>query len=174
MKINGTIWRYDQQVRATDLVPGRYDYIKLTDWTECSTHVLEDLDPEFLANVRPGDMIVGGSGFGAGHAHYFQQAFEGPRWLGVGGYLAEGFDPIFVLSAIGAGMPCWTVPGILDFVAHRDEVTCDLSAGTVVNHTAGTTCEFRPVARQVIDVLEAGGLDMLTVRRLGLEAGATA
>jgi 3-isopropylmalate/(R)-2-methylmalate dehydratase small subunit len=170
--LEGRVWKYAQQVRATDLVPARYDYIKLTDWTECSTHVLEDLDPDFRANVQPGDLIVGGQGFGAGHAHYFQQAFEGPRWLGVGGYLAESFDPIFLLSALGAGMPCWNVPGILDFVNGADRISCDLATGTIVNHTAGTVAQFRPVAPEVIEVLEVGGLDQLTVRRLGLGAKA--
>ncbi|MDP1736190.1 MAG: hypothetical protein Q8L23_01985 [Caulobacter sp.] len=168
MILEGRVWKYAQQVRATDLVPSRYDYIKLTDWTECSTHVLEDLDPDFRANVRPGDLIVGGHGFGAGHAHYFQQAFEGPRWLGVGGYLAESFDPIFLLSAIGAGMPCWGVPGILSFVRNGDLIRCDFAAGTVVNPATGATAQHRPVAPEVIEVLDAGGLDKLTVRRLGL------
>jgi 3-isopropylmalate/(R)-2-methylmalate dehydratase small subunit len=166
--LEGRIWRYAQQVRATDLVPARYDYIKLTDWTECSTHVLEDLDPGFRENMRRGDLIVGGLGFGAGHAHYFQQAFEGPRWLGVGGYLAESFDPIFMVSAIGAGMPCWTVPGILAIVDTGDRVKCDMATGTIENQTAGTTAQYRPVASEVVEVLEAGGLDPLTVRKLGL------
>ena len=168
MILEGRVWKYAQQVRATDLVPSRYDYIKLTDWTECSTHVLEDLDPRFRADVRPGDLIVGGTGFGAGHAHYFQQAFEGPRWVGVGGFLAESFDPIFLLSAIGAGMPCWTVPGILATVNIGDEVRCDLRAGTIVNRSTDTVAPFRPLAPEVIEVLEAGGLDQLTVQKLGL------
>jgi 3-isopropylmalate/(R)-2-methylmalate dehydratase small subunit len=166
--LEGRVWKYAQQLRATDLVPSRYDYIKLTDWTECSTHVLEDLDPGFRADVRPGDLIVAGGGFGAGHAHYFQQAFEGPRWLGVGGFLAESFDPIFLLSAIGAGMPCWTVPGILLQVSGGDEVECDLRTGRVVNRSTNTIFHFRPLAPEVIEVLEAGGLDRLTVRKLGL------
>lgn len=170
MILEGRVWRYAQQVRATDLVPARYDYIKLTDWTECSTHVLEDLDPKFRAEVLRGDLIVGGRGFGAGHAHYFQQAFEGPRWLGVGGYLAESFDPIFLVSAIGAGMPCWNAPGILDLVARGDRIRCDLVTGGVSNETAGTTARYRPLAPEVIEVLEAGGLEKLTARRLGLGA----
>lgn len=168
MILEGRIWKYDQQVRATDLVPSRYDYLKLTDWTECSTHVLEDLDPGFRAQVHPGDLVVGGRGFGAGHAHYFQQAFEGPRWAGVGGFLAEGFDPIFLLSAVGAGMPCWTVPGILETVTTGDEVTCDLRAGTIANRSTDRVTQFRPLAPEVVEVLEAGGLDLLTVQRLGL------
>jgi 3-isopropylmalate/(R)-2-methylmalate dehydratase small subunit len=170
--LEGRIWRYDQQVRATDLVPARFDYIKLTDWTECSTHVLEDLDPGFRSAMRRGDLIVGGRGFGAGHAHYFQQAFEGPRWLGVGGYLAESFDPIFMVSAIGAGMPCWTVPGILDFVKSGDEVRCDMAMGDIENRTADTRIQYRAVAPEVVEVLEAGGLDPLTVRKLGLGVAA--
>lgn len=172
MILEGRIWRYNQQVRATDLVPARYDYIKLTDWTECSTHVLEDLDPEFRETMRRGDLIVGGKGFGAGHAHYFQQAFEGPRWLGVGGYLAESFDPIFMVSAIGAGMPCWTLPGILDLVQTGDEVRCDMASGKIDNLTTGTSAQYRAVAPEVVEVLEAGGLDPLTVRKLGLGAAA--
>ena len=168
MILEGRVWKYAQQVRATDLVPSRYDFIKLTDWTECSTHVLEDLDPGFIEKMHHGDLIVGGKGFGAGHAHYFQQAFEGPRWLGVGGYLAESFDPIFMVSAIGAGMPCWSLPGILDFVNTGDRLRCDLTSGTILNLKTGKTAQFRAVAPEVVEVIEAGGLDKLTVRKLGL------
>ena len=170
MILRGRVWKYDQQLRATDIVPSRYDYIKLTDWTECSTHVLEDLDPSFRDGVRPDDLIVGGIGFGAGHAHYYQQAFEGPRWLGVGGFLAESFDPIFLPSAMGAGMPCWTVPGILGMVSHGDEVECGLATGTIVNLTTNTTTQVRPLAPEAIEVLEAGGLDQLTLQKLGIAA----
>jgi len=172
MIIEGRAWKYDKQVRAVDLVPGRYDYIKLTDWTECATHVLEDLEPGFPDAVARGDLIIGGTGFGAGHAHYFQQAFEGPRWLGVGGYLADSFDPIFMISAIGAGMPCWTVPGILALMDKGDRIRADLIAGTVENLTAGTATQFRALAPEVIEILEAGGLERLTVRKLGLGAPA--
>ena len=170
MILEGRVWKYAQQVRATDLVPSRYDYIKLTDWTECSTHVLEDLDPRFQAEVRPGDLIVGGIGFGAGHAHYFQQAFEGSKRAGVGAFLAEGFDPIFLISAVGAGMPCWTVPGILRLVNDGDKLECDLRTGRIVNRSSNISADFRSVAPEVIEVLEAGGLDQLTVRKLGLRA----
>ena len=64
------------------------------------------------------------------------------------------------------------MPGILDFVNGGDRITCDLATGTVLNHSAGTTAQYRPVAPEVIEVLEVGGLDKLTVQRLGLSARA--
>lgn len=166
MILEGRVWRYAQQLRAVDLVPSRYDFIKLTDWTEAASHVLEDLDPEFRSRVQKGDIIVGGRAFGSGHAHYFQQAFEGAKWLGVGGFLGESFDPIFIISAIGAGMPCWSLPGILDFVGHGDRIRADMSTGVIQNETAGTKSQYRPISKEVIEILDAGGLDALTINRL--------
>lgn len=55
-------------------------------------------------------------------------------------------------------------------VSGGDEVECDLQSGVIVNRSANTSAHFRPLAPEVIEVLEAGGLDQLTVRRLGLGA----
>jgi len=61
---------------------------------------------------------------------------------------------------------------ILDFVTGGGRISCDLAAGTVVDHSTGRTAQCRPVAPEVVEVLESGSLDKLTVERLGLSAKA--
>ena len=61
----GRVWKYGDNVNTDVLYPGRYTY-QILPPEEMAKHALEDLDPEFAANVRPGDVIVAGKNFGCG------------------------------------------------------------------------------------------------------------
>ncbi|MDP7545210.1 MAG: 3-isopropylmalate dehydratase, partial [Anaerolineales bacterium] len=59
------IWKYGDNVNTDVIFPGKYTYT-LRDPAEMAAHALEDLDPNFAANVQPGDIIVAGKNFGNG------------------------------------------------------------------------------------------------------------
>ena len=57
--ISGRAWVYGDDVNTDVIFPGKYTYT-LTAPEELAAHALEDLDPAFAREVRPGDVIVGG------------------------------------------------------------------------------------------------------------------
>ena len=83
MEIRGRAWKYGDNVNTDVLFPGKYTYTA-KGREEIAGHALEDLDPAFAANVRAGDLIVGGRNFGCGSSR--EQARDLPglqrRWRG--------------------------------------------------------------------------------------------
>ncbi|MGC8780997.1 MAG: aconitase/3-isopropylmalate dehydratase large subunit family protein, partial [Anaerolineae bacterium] len=51
---SGRVWKYGDDVNTDVIFPGKYTYT-IKDEAEMAKHALEDLDPSFAANVRPGD-----------------------------------------------------------------------------------------------------------------------
>jgi len=52
----GRVWKYGNDVNTDVIFPGKYTYKIMSD-QEMASHALEDLDPEFAKNVKPGDDI---------------------------------------------------------------------------------------------------------------------
>ena len=61
----GTVWKYGDDVNTDVIFPGKYTYTLRT-VDEIKAHALEDLDPSFAREVRPGDLIFAGRNFGCG------------------------------------------------------------------------------------------------------------
>lgn len=168
MIIDGNVWKYGNDVGCTDIVPARHDKAGMQrDWDECSKHLLEDLDPTFAGAVQRGDVIVGGTQLGAGHAHYYMAAIMGIYTAGVSAFLADSVAALYFRAAIDAGMAAWSYPGISDFVSTGDRLHLDLRTGHAENRTTGAVKDFGPVSSIVLDILDAGGADAWALRRVG-------
>src|SRR3989304_5905724 len=79
-------WVYGDHVNTDVIFPGRYTYT-LRAPEELAAHALEDLDPTFAANVRPGDVIVAGRNWGCGSSR--EQAVTALKGKGVGAIVAQ-------------------------------------------------------------------------------------
>lgn len=171
MIVAGRIWKLGENVGATDLLPARYDKQGMSrQWDECAKHILEDARPDLAERVRPGDIVVAGAGFGAGHAHYYSAAVMGCKTAGVAAFLVDGIGGLFQRACIDFGMPAWTMKGIAGFVAEGDELRIDLATGEGANLSTGTTQRFAPVAPLILDILAAGGSEPWALRRVGATA----
>ncbi len=65
-------------------------------------HVLEDLDPNYPNRIQSGDILVGGTNFGATSSR--EQAVKVMRQLGVGTVLAKSFSRLFYRNALNNGL----------------------------------------------------------------------
>ncbi|GAA1200219.1 3-isopropylmalate dehydratase [Prauserella alba] len=116
---------------------------------------MQAYDPDFVDEVEPGDVIVGGRNFGYGHPHY--PPLVALRNLGVAAVVAESFSPGFWRGETYNGMPLITAPGITDHVRRWDPVEVDWRKARVTLPTAGTTLEGTPPSERVTKIIEAGG-----------------
>lgn len=166
MKLAGRVWKLPDNVAATDLLPAAYDrHASRGEWKECAPHVLEELRPDFSDGCQPGDIIVAGANFGAGHAHYHRGGALGCRSAGVAALLADGLNGLFMRCAIDEGYPIWPIPGISDFVADGDLIEVDLATGHARNATHGTEMTFKPCDPAILDILAAGSVMQWSVNR---------
>jgi 3-isopropylmalate/(R)-2-methylmalate dehydratase small subunit len=152
--IKGKVWKYGDDVNTDVIFPGRYTYT-VTDPAEIAAHALEDLDPEFAKNVKPGDIVVAAKNFGCGSSR--EQAALGLKYAGVAAVVAASFARLFFRNAINAGLPTVVCPEAVVHVAAGDEVTIDFEAGELTT-ADGSSYKFASLPPEVIGILEAGGL----------------
>ena len=168
MKFVGRVWKLGDNVGATDLLAAQYDKAASTGKAdECAKHVLESLRPDFQAEKKPGDIIIGGVNLGAGHAHYHRGAVLGSRTAGVSALLAETINGLFLRGAIDDGYPVWGFRGIHEFVNDGDRLEIDVSTGEARNITQGTARRFEPMAKPILGILNAGSSVKWALERVG-------
>lgn len=154
--LNGrAAWVFDTDDFDIDLIIGVRN-IKITDLDELVTLLMSDYEPGFAAQVKPGDLLIGGSNFGYGHPHY--PAMRAMRHLGVAGVIAESFSPGFFRGEISMGFPLVTCPGIVQAVQRWDALSVDWAAGEVHNQRSGQRLPIHPLSAAERGTLAAGGL----------------
>ncbi len=143
---------YGDNIDTDRIIPGKYT--KTLDLSELARHVLVDLDPEFAARVRPGDILVAGKNFGAGSSR--EQAPLAIKAAGVAVVVASSFARIFFRNAVNIGLPVVEVGTHQIQTGHELEV--DLGRGQVTDRTAGVTYQATQMPQVMVHILEAGGL----------------
>jgi len=157
----GRIWKYGDNVNTDVIFPGKYTYALMPP-EEMARHALEDLDPGFAQNVKPGDVIVAGRNFGCGSSR--EQAAACLKFAGVQAVIAKSFARIYFRNAINLGLPVLQCPEAVDHVETGEEMEIDFTQSEI--RTAKGTFKFPPLPDSVIGILEAGGLIEYTKKKL--------
>lgn len=165
----GRAWVYGDNVNTDVIIPARYLFT--TDAQELARHCLEDLDPRFAAEVRPGDVLVAGRNFGCGSSR--EHAPIAIKAAGVRCVVAASFARIFFRNAINVGLPILECPEAAAAIRHGDQVEVDLTTGEIRDLTTGQAFRARPLPEFVREIVAAGGLIPYARRRLAA-AGAAA
>ena len=163
--IQGRVWKYGDGINTDVIFPGKYTYT-ISAGSEMARHALEDLDPAFAPNVRPGDVIVAGRNWGNGSSR--EQAVTCLTQAGVSGVIAVSFARIWYRNAINNGLPAITCPAAVAALTQGDRVEIDLAAG-VIKSQAGQF-PFPPFAPSVQAIIADGGLIPHLKKRLAAGA----
>jgi 3-isopropylmalate/(R)-2-methylmalate dehydratase small subunit len=162
-KITGRVWKYGDDVNTDVIFAGKYTY-SISDRKDMAQHALEDLDPAFAQQVRPGDIIVAGKNWGCGSSR--EQAVICLKEAGVGAIVARSFARIYFRNCINEALPIVTCDAV-DGVESGQEISIDFAQGRV--STPGGEYSFPPLPSEVLAILEAGGLIAYVRRQLGVE-----
>jgi 3-isopropylmalate/(R)-2-methylmalate dehydratase small subunit len=157
----GRVWKYGDGVDTDVIYAGKYTYRELEP-AEMARHALEDLDPSFAKNVKPGDVIVAGKNFGCGSSR--EQAASCLRYAGVQAVVAKSFSRIYFRNAINLGLAVLQSQDAPDALKTGDEVEINIAAGTIASGERIFT--FFPLPASVIGIVEAGGLIEWTKKKL--------
>jgi 3-isopropylmalate/(R)-2-methylmalate dehydratase small subunit len=119
-------------------------------------YLLEALDPDFAASVRPGDLLVAGRNFGCGSA--MEVAATVIVAAGIRAVIAQTFARTFYRNAINNGL----VPIECDTTSILEgdplSIGLDGSGLAVTNDRTGDRVAGRPLPPIMLAILEAGGL----------------
>ena len=154
MQFEGRTWRYGDDINTDVLIPARY--LSTSDPVELAKHALEDLDANFVKEVKEGDIIVGGKNFGCGSSR--EHAPIAIKTAGVSCVIASSFARIFFRNSINLGLPILECPEAVEHAEAGDVLRVDLAAGTIENTTTGMTYQAKPFPDAVMKIIQAGGL----------------
>ena len=141
-------------INTDEIIPARY--LNTDEEAELAKHCLEDLDPDFVKKVKPGDVIVAGEDFGCGSSR--EHAVWAIRGAGVQTVIAKSFARIFYRNAINNGFYLIESPDALEKISDGDELEIDFKAGLIKNRAAGIDIKFAPLPGFALEIIEAGGL----------------
>lgn len=165
MILRGRCWVFGDQIDTDVLAPGPYMRKSLP---ELASHCLEAVDPQFASNVRQGDIVIGGIGFGIGSSR--EQAVQALGQLGVGAVVAQSFARIFFRNAINLGLPALSCATIR--ATTGDDVEVRPVEGLIINHSRQMRFDCEPIPDQLMAVVAAGGLMPWLEQRLHGRTGA--
>jgi 3-isopropylmalate/(R)-2-methylmalate dehydratase small subunit len=155
--IKGRVWKYGDDVNTDVIFPGKYTYT-VSDPSEMSQYALEDLDPSFSENVKPGDIIVAGKNWGCGSSR--EQAVTCLKESLLGGIIAVSFARIYYRNCLNAALPALICAEVVAAVQDGDVLEIDFSTGVIHSpHGSHPFASFPDVVKKIID---AGGLIQYT------------
>ena len=152
--LQGKAFVYGANIDTDQIYPA--PLLTLTDPEDVGRHALEGVDPDFVRECRPGDMVVAATNFGCGSSR--EHAAVTLKAAGVSVVLASSFGRIFYRNAINLGLPALVCPGIHTAVSRGDVLSVDVATGVVVNETTGRILQAEPLSEYVLNILNHGGI----------------
>src|SRR5512140_361531 len=144
----GKAWTFGENMNTDEIIPGRFNIT--IDPLELAKNVFCEVKPEYAANVRQGDVIVGGQHFGCGSSReHAPIAIKGSQAKCI---IAPSFARIFFRNAINIGLPILECPEAAADIAEGDEVEVDLATGQITNVTRGHNYQARPLPDFVLKI----------------------
>lgn len=155
-------FRYGDHVDTDVIIPARY--LTSDDAETLAAHAMEDLDPSFATEVRPGDVVFAGDNFGCGSSR--EHAPIALKAAGVSAVVAASFARIFFRNAINTGLPVLVSPEAVAATEAGDIVVLDAAAGVITNVTKGASFTAESLPPFIVAIVEAGGLVPWVSRRV--------
>lgn len=154
MKAHGKVFRYGSNVDTDVIIPARY--LNTSDNQELAQHCMEDIDVDFIKNVKVGDIIVAEKNFGCGSSR--EHAPIAIKTAGVSCVIAVDFARIFYRNAINIGLPILECEEAVAGIEAGDEVAVDFDTGMITNITKNTTYQGQAFPEFMQKIIAAGGL----------------
>ena len=151
---NGSVFKYPDNVDTDVIIPARH--LNTQDAKELAAHCMEDIDKDFIHNVKDGDIMVGGWNFGCGSSR--EHAPMVIKESGISCVIAKTFARIFYRNAINIGLAILECPEASEKIDSGDEVAIDFDTGVITNLTKGETYQANPFPDFIKKIIQAGGL----------------
>ena len=117
---------------------------------------MEDIDIDFVKNVKAGDIIVANYNFGCGSSR--EHAPIAIKESGISCVIAKTFARIFYRNAINIGLPILECEEASDKIDAGDEVAIDFDTGVITNLTKNETYQAQPFPAFIKQIIQDGGL----------------
>ena len=154
MKIEGRIWKFGSDVDTDAIIPARY--LNQSDPKELAKHVMEDERPEFLGEVKSGDILLADKNFGCGSSR--EHAPLALKAAGVSCIIAKTFARIFYRNSLNLGLPLLESREASEGIKDGDRVQVNLSTGEILDLPQNRKFRANPIPAFMQELLKDGGL----------------
>ncbi len=154
MNAHGTVHKYGDNVDTDVIIPARY--LNTASHQELAAHCMEDIDKDFVKNVKNGDIIVANKNFGCGSSR--EHAPIAIKASGISCVIASTFARIFYRNAINIGLAILECDQAAQEIRGGDEVRVDFDTGVIENVTTGKTYQAQPFPPFIQNIVTKGGL----------------
>ena len=154
MKAQGFVHKYGSNVDTDVIIPARY--LNTSVHSELAAHCMEDIDRDFVHNVKEGDIIVADKNFGCGSSR--EHAPIAIKASGISCVIAASFARIFYRNAINIGLAILECPEASGDIQNGEEVSVDFDTGVITSLTTGKTYKAQPFPPFIQNIIQKGGL----------------
>jgi len=161
MKFKGHAHKFGNDVNTDEIIPARY--LHTIDPKELAAHCMEDADPNFVKNLKDGDIIVAGDNFGCGSSR--EHAPVAIKGSGVSCVIAASYARIFYRNAINIGLPILVSKEAAADVKQGDALEIDTHKGIIVNVTQKREYVSDVYPEFIQKIIQADGLMNYIKRR---------
>lgn len=154
VRIRGKSWKFGKNIDTDAIIPARH--CNTSDPNELALHCMEDASPDFVHNIKRGDIIVADSNFGCGSSR--EVAPLTIKAAGISAVIAKSFARIFFRNAINIGLPILECTEAVDGIQEGDEVEVEPSLGIIRNLTRDEEYQSTPFPEFLQAIIDRGGL----------------
>ena len=153
MVLRGNAHKFGDDINTDYIISGKYKF-KTLDMQELSTHLMEDIDPEFYRKIKKGDLIVAGKNFGCGSSR--EQAPLVIKHAGISAVIAKSFARIFFRNGINVGLVL--IEADTDGIDTGDMIEVDVEKGELKNLTKKSVVKSTVLPDFMLEIIKAGGV----------------
>lgn len=154
MNAHGTVHKFGDNVDTDVIIPARY--LNTSSHSELAAHCMEDIDKDFVKNVKQGDIMVAEKNFGCGSSR--EHAPIAIKASGVSCVIASTFARIFYRNSINIGLPILECDEAAKDIKDGDTVSVNFDTGVITNDTTGKTYQAEPFPEFIQNIIAKGGL----------------
>ena len=154
MNAHGTVHKFGDNVDTDVIIPARY--LNTSSHSELAAHCMEDIDKDFVKNVKQGDIMVAEKNFGCGSSR--EHAPIAIKASGVSCVIASTFARIFYRNSINIGLPILECEEAAKDIKDGDTVSVNFDTGVITNDTTGKTYQAEPFPEFIQNIIKKGGL----------------
>jgi len=152
MIANGKVHKYGDNIDTDVIIPARY--LNTSDPEELKLYCMQDIDADFVKNVKVGDIMVAGKNFGCGSSR--EHAPIAIKAAGISCIIAESFARIFYRNAINIGLPIIESPEAAQAMQNGETVSIDFDKGEIT--VGAQTFSVPPFPPFIQNIIKHGGL----------------
>ena len=162
--LEGRVWKFGDNINSDLIYPNtafrspEAEQYKLT---------FSANRPGWVAEVKPGDLIVGGRDFGMGSGRPSGKVL---RACGIAGVVAETLNGLCLRNCVVEALPAMQCLGVTDLFEEGDIGRFDFASGLVTNVTRNRSIQGTGMPQLLLDIVAAGGVLPMLVREGYVEA----